>query len=106
MHHTHVVCVFVCYFNLCFVLSQSLAWDKHEAKFGVDECPKTLIRYTDLVCLCLVLHLKNRYFFILLIFSFIYDLVGKLVQLEAYWRLEEGDVNTLLQRCDVPMSQY
>ena len=56
------------------------------------------------MCLCLVLYLKNRYFVISLIFSFIFDLVGKLVQLETYWRLEEGDFTTLLQRRDVPTS--
>ena len=58
----------------------------------------------DLACLCLVLHLKNRYFVILLIFSFISDLVGKFVQFEAYWRLEEGDFTTLLQRRDVEVN--
>ena len=38
----------------------------------------------DLAFLCSILHLKNHYFVILLISSFIYDLGGKLVQLEAY----------------------
>ena len=38
----------------------------------------------DLACLCSVLHLKNLYFVISLIFSFISNIVGKLVQLEAY----------------------
>ena len=60
----------------------------------------------DLTCLCLVLYLKNCYFVISLIFSFISDLVGKLVQLEAYWRLEEGDFTTLLQHRDVPTSRF
>ena len=57
----------------------------------------------DLACLCSVLHLKNRYFVISLIFSFISNLVGKLVQLEAYWRLDEGDFTTVLQHRDVVM---
>ena len=52
---------------------------------------KHSLHIRDLACLCSVLHLKNRYFLISLIFSFIFDLVGKLVQLEAYWRLDEGD---------------
>ena len=34
MHHTHVVCVFARYFIVCFDLSQSLAWEKQETKFG------------------------------------------------------------------------
>ena len=45
---------------------------------------KHSLQTRDLACLCLVMHLKNHYFVILLIFSFIYDLVGKLVQLGAY----------------------
>ena len=57
-----------------------------------------------LACLHSILHLKNRYFVISLIFSFIYDLVGKLVQFEAYWRLEERDFTTLLQRHDIEVN--
>ena len=58
----------------------------------------------DLVCLCSILHLKNCYFVISLIFSFLYDLVGKLVQLEAYCRLDEGDFTTLLQHRNVEVN--
>ena len=82
---------------MCFVLSQSLAWDKQEAKFGgVISVQKHSLHTRDLAFLCSILHLKNHYFVISLISSFIYDLGGKLVQLEAYWRLEEGDFTTLL----------
>ena len=107
MHHAHVVCVFACYFIVCFVLSQSLAWDKQETKFGgVMSVQKISLHSRDLACLCPVLHLKNWDFFILLIFSFMFDLVGKVVQLKAYWRLEERDFTTLLRCCDVPTSRF
>ena len=43
-------------------------------------------------------------FVISLIFSFIFDLVGILVQLKAYWRLEEGDFKTMLQCRDVEVN--
>ena len=33
VHHTHVVCVPACYFKVCLIPSQSLAWDKQEAEF-------------------------------------------------------------------------
>ena len=70
---------------MCFVLSQSLAWDKQEDKLeGVMSVQKHLLHTRDLACLCSVLHLKTRYFVISPIFSFIYDLIGKFVQLEAY----------------------
>ena len=65
---------------------------------------KHSLQTRDLACLCSVMHLKNRYFVISRIFSFIYDFVGKLVQLGAYWRLEELDFTTLLQRCDVEVN--
>ena len=105
MHHTHVVCAFACYFKVRFSLSQSLAWDKQEAKFKVVmSVQKHLLHSQDLACLCSILHLKNHYFFISLIFSFISDLVGKLVQLEAYWILEEGEFTTLLQRREVEVN--
>ena len=65
---------------------------------------KHLLHSQDLACLCSILHLKNQYFVILLIFSFISDLVGKLVQLKAYWRLEEGEFKTLLQRREVEVN--
>ena len=58
----------------------------------------------DLACLCSVLHLNNCYFVISLIFSFIFNLVGKLVQFKAYWRLEEGDFTTLLQRHNIEVN--
>ena len=107
MHHTHVAYVLASYFKVCFVLSQSLAWDKQEAKFGdVMSVQKYSLHTRDLACLCSVLHLKNRYFVISLIFSFISDLVGKLVQFEAYWRLDEGVCTTMLQRRDVGQRRW
>ena len=107
LHHAHVVYVFSCYFKVCFVLSQSLAWDKQEAKFGdVMSVQKHSLHTQDLACLCSILHLKNYYFIILLIFSFIFDFVGKVVQMKAYLRLEERDFTTLLQRRDASMSRH
>ena len=64
VHHTHVVCVLASYFKVCFILSQSLSWDKQEAKFGgVMSVQKHSLHTRDLACLCSILDLKNRYFF-------------------------------------------
>ena len=106
MHHTHVVCVFACYFIVCFVLSQSLTWDKKETKFGgVMSVQKHSLHTRDLACFCSVLHLKDWDFVIFLIFSFMFDLIGKVVQLKAYWRLEERYFTTLLQRLGASTSR-
>ena len=87
-------------------MSQSLTWDKQETKFrGVMSVKKQSLHTQDLACLCSVLHLKNWDFVIFLIFSFMFDLVGKVVQLKAYWRLEEIDFTTLLQRRDASTSR-
>ena len=45
---------------------------------------------------------KYCYFVMLLIFSFMFDFVSKVVQLKA--RLEERDFTTLLQRRDVEVN--
>ena len=82
-------------------------WKKSQGFFSiwfVMSVQKHSLHTRDLVCLCSILHLKNHCFVILLIFCFISDLVGKLVQLEAYWRLEEGDFTTLLQRRNVEVN--
>ena len=69
-----------------------------------DECPKTLITYSGFSVFVFNFAFKDCYFVMLLIFSFMFDFVGKVVQLKAYWRIEERNFTTLLQRHDVEVN--
>ena len=48
---------------------------------------------------------KDCSFVMLLIFSFMFDFVCKVVQLKVYWRLEETNFIALFQHHDASMSQ-